>query len=96
MANFIARVELHSASWNDYEVLHASMQRRGYSRTIRADDGRFYQLPTGTYVVEKSNSTLQNALTVATEAARETGRQAWVLVADWNSASWSNLQLAKV
>ncbi len=89
MANYIARVELHSATWNDYELLHASMQRRGYLRTIKASDGKWYQLPTGTYVVEGSNSSLQNALNVATEAARETQRQFWVLVADWNSAMWN-------
>jgi hypothetical protein len=93
MANYIARIELHSANWDDYGHLHLSMQRRGFLRTIRANDGNVYQLPTGTYVVEGSNSSLQNALNVAVEASRETGRQAWVLVADWNSASWSNLQL---
>lgn len=91
MANYIARVELHSANWDDYEVLHASMQRRGYSRTIRGNDGKRYHLPTGTYVVEGSTSTLQNALNLATEAARETGRKSWVLVSDWINATWLGL-----
>ena len=94
MANYIARVELHSATWNDYELLHASMQRRGYLRTIKASDGKWYQLPTGTYVVEGTTSTLQNALNAATEAARETGKQSWVLVADWNNGTWLGLPLA--
>ena len=83
--NYIVRVELHSGTWNDYEVLHASMQQRGYLRTIKGNDGMTYQLPTGTYVVEGSNSSLQNALTVATQAAAETGRQSWVMVADWSA-----------
>jgi len=50
MANFIARVELHSASYADYENLHAYMQRLEYARHIKGDDGKTYQLPTGTYV----------------------------------------------
>jgi Endoribonuclease GhoS len=93
MANYIARVELHSASWNDYERLHATMYQRGFLRTIKASDGKWYQLPTGTYVVEGSNSSLQNALSAATAAAQETGRQSWVLVADWNAATWLGLPL---
>jgi hypothetical protein len=91
MANYMARVELHSANWNNYEVLHAAMQRRGFLRTIRANDGKVYQLPTGTYAAEKTTSSLQNALDAATAAAQETGLQAWILVADWNSASWRGL-----
>ena len=93
MPNFIARVELHSATWDHYEILHASMQRRGYARTIQASDGKVYQLPTGTYVVMATNSSLQSALKAATEAANETGRQSWVLVADWGTASWVGLPI---
>jgi nitrate reductase gamma subunit len=51
----------------------------------KGNNGMTYQLPTGTYVVEGSNSSLQNALTVATQAAAETGRQSWVMVADWSA-----------
>ena len=88
MANYIARVELHSATWNDYEVLHVAMQRRGYFRVIQGDDGIWYQLPTGTYVVKNTNSSLQNARDAAISAATETGKQSAVVVADWASASW--------
>ncbi len=91
MANFLARVELHAATYADYEVLHASMSRRGFLRRITADDGRNYQLPTGTYVVMNTTSTLQNALTAANTAASETRKQSWVFVAEWSSASWMNL-----
>jgi hypothetical protein len=45
MANYMARIELHSATWNDYEVLHASMQRRGFLRIIKSSNGKSYQLP---------------------------------------------------
>jgi hypothetical protein len=93
MANYMARVELHSATWNDYELLHASMQRRGFVRIIKSSNGKSYQLPTGTYVVSNSNSSLQNALNTATEAANETRRQSWVIVADWTVASWIGLPI---
>lgn len=93
MANYIARVELHSAAWNDYEILHVSMQRRGYHRVIQGSDGQWYQLPTGTYVVRNTDSTLQNALHAATAAANETGKASAVVVADWGAASWSGLLL---
>ncbi len=93
MANYIARVELHSATWDDYGRLHTSMERRGYYRAIRASDGKIYQLPTGTYVVRDTNSSLQNALNAAKEAANETGKQSLVFVADWVSATWLDLPI---
>ena len=30
MANFTVRVELHKATWDDYDVLHAAMERKGF------------------------------------------------------------------
>ncbi|MGA2257659.1 MAG: hypothetical protein ABSG53_23610 [Thermoguttaceae bacterium] len=94
MANYIARTELHSATWDDYEKLHASMQRRGYSRTIKGDNGVTYQLPTGTYVAVNTNVTLGTALDAAVEAAGETGRSSSVIVTDWTSAQWKGLPKA--
>ena len=93
MANFLARVELHSASYADYEVLHTTMSRRGFLRRITADDGKAYQLPTGTYVVMNTTSNLSNALAAANAAANETRKQSWVFVAEWSSASWMNLPI---
>jgi site-specific DNA-cytosine methylase len=65
MANYIARVELHTATYEDYERLHASMQARGYSRTIAGDNGTVYKLPTGIHF----DPTQCRSLTVR-EAAR--------------------------
>lgn len=93
MANYMARVELHSATWNDYEALHAGMQRRGFLRFIRGSDGKTYQLPTGTYVASQTNVSLQVALSAAVEAASETRRPSSVVVADWTAASWQGLQM---
>jgi hypothetical protein len=89
--NYIARVELHTASYDDYEQLHVSMANRGYDRTITGGDGRTYQLPTGTYVARDVNATLQTAQDAAKAAAGETGRKYWVIVANWDQAQWAGL-----
>jgi hypothetical protein len=89
MANYVARIELHNASYDDYEALHAAADRRGFSRTIAADGGARYQLPTGTYVAAGTNATLQQAYDAACAAAAETHKRFWVVVADWASARFS-------
>ena len=91
MANIIARVELHSASYTDYENLHVYMQQHGYVRTVRGNDGKTYQLPTGTYVSVSAMSSTVAALQAAVAAANATGKTSSVIVADWNSANWQGL-----
>jgi hypothetical protein len=93
MLNFIARVELHSASYADYENLHSYMQQNRYSRVIKGDNGNTYQLPTGTYVSVGNFSSADNALQAAITAANATGRQSSVIVADWNTTKWQGLPL---
>ncbi len=89
MSNYVARIELHNANYGDYETLHAAASRRGFSRTIVADNGGKYQLPTGTYVAEGTNATLQQAYDAAQAAAVETRKTFWVVVADWASAKFA-------
>jgi hypothetical protein len=91
MPNFIARVELHSASYADYEALHSYMQQYGYARTIKAGDGKTYQLPTGTYVSAGALASAAAALQSAVAAANATGKTSSVIVADWSSATWQGL-----
>lgn len=89
MANYVARIELHGATYDDYERLHAAAARRGFLRTIVSGDGKRYQLPTGTYAVENTNATLVQAYDAAEAAAAETQKRFWVVVTDWASARWS-------
>jgi hypothetical protein len=91
MANFFARVELHSATYADYENLHSYMQQRGYPRFIKGDDGKNYQLPTGTYVSAGSHTSADGALQDAVAAATATGRNSSVIIADWISAKWQGM-----
>jgi hypothetical protein len=93
MANHLARVELHNAKYEDYEKLHEAMRQRGFARTIVANDGKKYQLPTGTYVAENTNATLEKAYGAAEAAATDTGKTFWVIVVDWTAARFSLQQV---
>lgn len=89
MANYVARIELHNATYNDYETLHASAARHGLSRTIVSNDGKKYHLPTGTYIAENTGATLEDAYNAARASATETRKAFWVVVADWSAAKFS-------
>jgi hypothetical protein len=90
MAKFTVRVELHAASYSDYETLHASMERRGFSRQITADDGRTFHLPTAEYD-KGGNFTPQQVLDAAKAAASETRKTFGVLVTQSDSRIWYGL-----
>jgi hypothetical protein len=89
MANYVARIELHNATYDDYVRLHGAAARRGLLRTIVASDGKKYQLPTGTYIAENTSVSLEQAYAAAEAAATETRKRFWVVVADWASARFS-------
>jgi hypothetical protein len=89
MANYLARVELHKATNDDYETLHEAMKRRGFTRIIVSNERKKYRLPTGTYVVEGTSATLEQADNAATAAAAETGKTYWEIVVDWTSARFA-------
>lgn len=95
MAKFTVRVELHYASYSDYETLHAAMGRRGFSRYITSDEGKSYHLPTAEY--DKSGTfTRQQVLDSAKAAATETRKGFEVLVTESNSRIWFGLKEANV
>lgn len=96
MQNFISRVELHSATYDDYENLHMYMQRHGYARTVRADNGTIYKLPTGTYCSNREMFSASEAMEAAAAAARSTGKEFEVISAEWRSASWQGLPVVKL
>lgn len=93
MAKFITRVELHHASYDDYEQLHAEMAARGFSRQISGSDGQTYQLPTAEYVIS-SSSELSHVRSLASAAAKNTGRKFGVIVAQYSGSAWAGLASA--
>ena len=93
MSNYIARVELHAASYDDYENLHGQMLRWGFVRTIKGNNGSTYQLPTGTYVSAADFASASAALQATVAAAGATGKTFSIIAADWSSASWQGLPI---
>lgn len=90
MASYLVRVELHSATWDDYETLHAEMAERGFSREITGNNGLTYQLPTAEYDIE-AESGLESVRALAADAARATRRKFGVIVAEYSRSGWVGL-----
>jgi hypothetical protein len=92
--NYIARVELHAATNEDYETLHARMQQRRYERTIIGADGVTYQLPTGTYIATINEGSPQ-ATGLVVAAANATGRPSSVVVGVYTELRIAGLPVAR-
>ena len=86
MASFVTRVELHSATADDYEALHGYMAGKGFKRTIVGGDGTTYQLPSATYSYI-GNTTIETVRDAARAAANATGRNNWIIATEGMS-SW--------
>jgi len=94
MSQFTVRVELHEAQWADYETLHAAMARQGFSRQIKSDEGRTYDLPWAEYD-GSGNLTSTQVLNIAQNAAATTGKKNSVLVTEAKSRAWSGLPISR-
>ncbi len=92
MASFTTRVELHgNATWSDYDMLHQAMEAEGFSRTITADSGTEYHLPTAEYDIV-GDFDKSGVLSKARRAAAKTGKSNSVLVTESNGRLWINLE----
>lgn len=87
MTTFMTRVELHSATYADYEQLHAAMARIGFRRTVLGSDGKRYQLPTAEYCIDSTNDAAW-VRDQARGAADSTGRSSWVVAAQADAMAW--------
>jgi hypothetical protein len=90
MANFTVRVELHQATGDDYDVLHASMEQKGFSRLITADNGQTYQMPWAEYN-GSGNLTSSQVRDIAREAANTTRKNNAVFVTEATTRAWIGL-----
>jgi hypothetical protein len=81
MANFFARVELHGATWpTDYAKLHKAMEFHGFTNCVRASNGTFWQLPTGTYWSTNRIDDVNKVAKAVQQCADSTGYSNEVLV----------------
>ena len=94
MAQFTTRVELHGAVERDYTTLHSAMANEGFTRSIVADDGSKYWLPTAEYDY-RGDKTRVEILSKAERAAKTTGKPYEVLVTESAGRTWTNLKPAK-
>jgi hypothetical protein len=92
MANFTVRVELHQATYADYDVLHAAMEGQGFSRSITADNGQIYRMPWAEYN-GSGNLSCEQIRDIARSAANTTGKSNAVFVTEAQSRAWIGLPL---
>lgn len=87
MPNYFTRVELHDATSNDYNQLHAAMKARGFYRAIIGHSGTKRALPTATYHKIALTGLVIAVRDQATEAANTTGCKSTVLSVE--AANWA-------
>jgi len=80
MSWYIVRVELHQAAQSDYDILHAAMSGRGFSRSLSLR-GKTLQLPTAEYF-QQNEGAGPAVLAEAQAAARQTGRNFAIIVTE--------------
>jgi hypothetical protein len=93
MSYYVTRVELHYATYEDYENLHGAMQRARFSRVIVGDDGQTYHLPTAEYVMV-GDYDVAAVRRASAQAAATTGKKFAVVVTQGASLSWEGLAAA--
>ena len=91
MPNFMTRVELHNATYQDYENLHSAMETEGFERTITSDQGTTYHLPTAEYY-RSTTLTRSQVLDSAKRAADKTKKHYAAVVTESNGVTWHGLE----
>ncbi|WP_167153184.1 hypothetical protein [Burkholderia sp. Cy-647] len=94
MARFVVRVELHSATWQDYENLHVRMNAIGLGRKIQGANGVWHDLPPAEYYGEGDVS--RDDVLAGVKAVAEKVKTSFsVLVTESVTSAWYNLPLSK-
>jgi hypothetical protein len=91
---YMTRIELHDAVEADYEKLHVAMEAEEFKRTITADDGSIYHLPTAEYYLI-TELTRDQVFAIAKTVANKTGKKYGIVVVEVNAATWAGLAKTK-
>lgn len=94
MASFIARVELHGGTADDYGTLNQAMADFGFSRVVQADNGATVELPSGQYL-GIGEFTAPQISELSQQAALKTKKGFAVFVTDFTTAAWFGLDAAE-
>jgi hypothetical protein len=87
------RVELHSAEWEDYDVLRVEMEAEGFGGGAGGSGGMAYELPRVEYAVS-GDVTRQQVLARVRRAADQGGCSYAVLVTESAGRAWCALEPA--
>ena len=93
MAKYTVRVDLPGATDEQHHTLDQSMERRGFSRVIKATDGSWWRLPHGEYNLENES---RNAVQVKNDVisiANAIKPGGWVLVTEAGSRAWQSAEV---
>jgi hypothetical protein len=97
MTRYITRVELHEnpnkPTAKDYDNLHAAMEAKGFTRTIKSGEDIVYKLPTATYYGESSLTTA-DVLKHAAAAAKSVWSKYSVITSEAPNSAWEGLAKA--
>jgi len=81
MPQFLVRIELHDAEdADDYDSLNEEMETAGFSLTMKTVKGVEYYLPTGEYIIEGGQHTMEKVLEKAKQVAHATMHTHSILV----------------
>ncbi len=95
MPTFLACIELRDSTAAEYETMGSRLESFGFSRNVRADDGRIHELPTGNYIGNGDGTTAQ-VKDLVTQVAAETGKAFGVFVVECQgAASWIGLPVVQ-
>jgi hypothetical protein len=94
MANYTARIELHSADSDEYDLLHQKMEADGFRRWIKDKENIKYALPTAEYSLVGSDLSCSEVRDIASTHANAVKRKPTpgVLVTESKARRWSGLK----
>nr|CUV28854.1 conserved protein of unknown function [Ralstonia solanacearum] len=94
MASFTTRVVLHNADPDDYtDVLHPAMAKQGFTRTIKGDSGKTYDMPDAEYDFV-GDKTRDEVLERAKTATQTTKKEYAIFVTEAVGRCWYGLDTA--
>jgi hypothetical protein len=93
MARFTIRIELHDASWDDYEEMYGYLESQRIIDVITSDDGVKYKMPPAEYHYEGA-ATRAQVLDMAKASAAKVAKSYTVLVTESAGRTWHGLKKA--
>jgi hypothetical protein len=91
MASYTIRIELHNASWDEYEAMYEHLEAQGITDIITSNDGARYKMPPAEYSY-MGNATRAQVLDMAKASAAKVVHSYAVLVTESAGRTWHGLE----